>query len=344
MFFKNSKSSDNEDPKEQSSQNQYVERVSRILLVCVEGIQGLIDEENSIFSTLDELKAVIKKAVRPKPNTGISKDLENFFDRWLQEKSFRETKNDAINQIVNGLAETVQGVIKSSVAFDKTLGDCIVKIEEAEGEEEIIGLKNQIIGEIKIVQENSKIMANELDGYRKTTKSLAKKLQYTEAKALVDTLTNVLNRSAYNMKIAQMVQCFENFSEVFGLLVVDIDHFKKFNDNFGHQAGDRVLISVATGLKSCLRASDMIFRYGGEEFVILLNRISIEDTGKIAQKLRKHVEKDYFVDKDKQLKVTISIGCTVMHEGDDEETVFERADKALYEAKDNGRNRIEISP
>jgi diguanylate cyclase len=343
MFFKKNSPPEKETPKEASNQNQYVERVSRILLVCVEGIQKLIEQADPIFKTLDELKEVIKKAVRPKPHTGIAKDLEKFFERWLLDKKFRETKNDAINQIVNGLAETVQGVIKSSSKFDESMGDCIIKIENAEQEAEIIVLKDMIIKEIQRARENSREMSIELDGYRKTTRSLAAKLQHTEAKALVDPLTNVLNRNAYNMKISQMVNAYTDFGEVFAILVVDIDHFKKFNDNYGHRAGDRVLNSVATSLKSCLRASDMIFRYGGEEFVIILKSIILEDAGKIALKLRKHIEKDYFVDKDRQLKVTISIGCTVIREGDTEESLFERADKALYEAKDKGRNRIEIS-
>lgn len=343
MFFKKSNSPEKENPQAETNQKQYVERVSRILLVCVEGIQKIIDKADPIFKTLDDLKIVIKKAVRPKPNSGISKDLELFFDRWFQEKKFRETKNEAINQIVNGLAQTVQSVIKSSGEFDEKMGDCIIKIENAQHEEEIIVLKNLIIEEIRVVQENSRIMNKELQGYRKTTKSLAKKLQYTEAKALVDPLTNVLNRNAYNMKIVQMVHGFEDFGEVFGVLMIDIDHFKKFNDNFGHRAGDRVLNAVATSLKSCLRASDLIFRYGGEEFVILLKNISLEDVEKLAHKLRKHIEKDYFVDKDRQLKVTVSIGCTVIHTGDSEETLFERADKAMYEAKNKGRNRIEIA-
>lgn len=86
----------------------------------------------------------------------------------------------------------------------------------------------------------------------------------------------------------------------------------------------------------------MIFRYEGKS-VILLKNISLEDIEKLALKLRQHIEKDYFVDKDRQLKVTVSIGCTVIHTGDSEETLFERADKAMCEAKNKGRNRIEIA-
>ena len=103
-----------------------------------------------------------------------------------------------------------------------------------------------------------------------------------------------------------------------------------------------MLISVANGLKETLRASDLVFRYGGEEFVILLKSISLEDAGKLAEKLRVHIEKDYFVDQDKQMTVTISIGCAVAKEGDTEETLFERADKAMYQAKSKGRNRVEV--
>jgi diguanylate cyclase len=343
MFRKKKPEEDKSSTNDKTASSEYSERVSRLLLVCIEGIQKIISEGDKLFSALSTLKEVIKKAVRPKPHSGIAKDLEDFFNRIVLEKKFRETKNDAIRQIVNGLTGTLKGMMDSSTEFDHQLGACIEQIESAEMEEDILKLKDEIICEIQKARENSSHLTQELEGYRKTTQSLAKKLEHTEAKALVDTLTNVLNRNAYNLKMAQLIREFEQFAEPFAVLVIDIDHFKKFNDKYGHRAGDRVLNSVANSLKGALRATDLIFRYGGEEFVVLLNKITIEHVGKLAEKLRSHIEKDYYVDQDRQLKVTVSVGCAVAKEGDTEETLFDRADQAMYEAKKKGRNRIEIN-
>ena len=170
-----------------------------------------------------------------------------------------------------------------------------------------------------------------------------KYLEETEAKALVDSLTNVLNRNAYNMKVIQMMREFSQTKNYFCLLVLDIDHFKKFNDTYGHKAGDRVLKSVAASVQDSLRASDLVFRYGGEEFVVLLSGIQEDNAFKLAEKIRKGVEKEYFVDKDQKLKVTISLGVACVTEGESELELFERADKAMYVAKRKGRNRVEIA-
>jgi diguanylate cyclase (GGDEF)-like protein len=139
-----------------------------------------------------------------------------------------------------------------------------------------------------------------------------------------------------------MIREYKRYKDPISLILVDIDHFKKFNDKYGHRSGDRILHSVATSIQEPIRSSDLVFRYGGEEFVVLLNRASLSRTQKISEKIRQHVEKEYYIDKDKKLQVTISLGVTSIKEEDTEETLFKRADQALYAAKSKGRNRVEV--
>ena len=177
-------------------------------------------------------------------------------------------------------------------------------------------------------------------------------------RALVDPLTNVLNRSAYNLKMVQLTHEYKRYNEEWALLVLDIDHFKKFNDDFGHKLGDKVLKSVAGTVRDTIRVSDQIFRYGGEEFVVILSRINAKTATKLAEKICRQIEKDYFgkykilktslavewsrlpVDGDKKHQVTISIGGAIITKDDTEMSLFERADKAMYRAKNNGRNQV----
>ncbi|GJL78136.1 MAG: hypothetical protein NPINA01_11250 [Nitrospinaceae bacterium] len=321
---------------------EFNERVSRLLMVCIDGICKLIPEKETLFENLQSLGKVVRKATRPKPPAGLAKDIEDFFIRQHLETSFLETKNETVKQIVLDLTDTIKEITTTTGDLDNKMQSSIEEIQAAGDIEDILALKDAIVMEINKVRVNSQSIKTELNEYRKTTQSLSSKLEQTEAKALVDSLTNVLNRNAYNMKIGQMVREFPRLKEHFCLLVVDIDFFKKFNDKYGHKAGDRVLRSVSSSIQETLRASDLVFRYGGEEFVILLSGIQLDNAVKLAEKIRQGVEKDYFIDKDRKMKVTISLGVACVRDDDTELTLFERADKALYLAKENGRNRVEV--
>ena len=137
-----------------------------------------------------------------------------------------------------------------------------------------------------------------------------------------------------------MIHEFKRYKEEWALLILDIDHFKKFNDDYGHQLGDKVLKSVAGTVRDSIRVSDQIFRYGGEEFVVILSRVNNKTTPQLAEKICREVERDYFVHNEQKLKVTISIGGAVVTDNDTEQSLFERADKAMYKAKHTGRNRV----
>ena len=201
-------------------------------------------------------------------------------------------------------------------------------------------LKDVFVEEMQKVKEHSHTLNEELEEHKKNSLILAEKLEQSQAQALVDPLTNVLNRSAYNLKMVQLTHEFKRYNEEWALLMLDIDRFKKFNDDFGHKLGDKVLKSVAGTVSDSIRASDQIFRYGGEEFVVILGRINAKTATQLAEKICRQVEKDYFVDGDKKFQVTISIGGAIISKDDTEMSLFERADKAMYRAKNNGRNQI----
>ena len=340
---KKGKDNDKEIPSATEAARQFNERVSRLLVVCLDGICQMIPQKETLNAALKNLADVVRKATRPKPLAGMVKDIEDFFKRQILEARFRETKNETVKQIVHDLTETIQHFSSTTGDFDHKMEMSMEEIQRASTIDDILALKDGILEEIGKVRDGSQSMKSKLNEYKKTTQSLSSKLEETGAKALVDTLTNVLNRNAYNMKITQMIREFSQLKNYFYMLVLDIDHFKKFNDDHGHKAGDRVLRSVAASVQGSLRASDLVFRYGGEEFIVLLNGIQEEIALKLADKIRKNVENEYFVDKEQKLKVTISVGVACVKEGESEVELFERADKAMYEAKRKGRNQVVIA-
>ncbi len=161
----------------------------------------------------------------------------------------------------------------------------------------------------------------------------------TEVNSLVirDPLTNALNRHTFINSIEQSLSAFIRYNIPASLFIFDLDHFKKVNDQFGHQAGDKVLKMVCKTVQQRLREGDQLFRYGGEEFAVLLNHTNLPDAELLANELRQLVEnQDVGIGR----KVTISGGVSQVIDSDHVRSWIERCDKALYRAKSNGRNLV----
>lgn len=159
--------------------------------------------------------------------------------------------------------------------------------------------------------------------------------------AQTDPLTKLYNREALNDHLQRALKVAHRKNSEFPVIFLDIDHFKSINDTFGHAIGDYVLKSVAGCLKKSLRAGDIVFRYGGEEFVILLDETTKSGVDYLSERLRSEIEKLRFRGEAKELKITASLGVASMQPGDSIHTLLKRADSALYLAKQNGRNRVE---
>lgn len=155
--------------------------------------------------------------------------------------------------------------------------------------------------------------------------------------ATEDALTHVENRRSLNDKVQAIIEGKTSSDHQRSMLLFDLDHFKMINDTYGHPVGDQILVSIAETVKANIRITDHIYRYGGEEFVIIANNTSLGNAGQLADFIRGVIEKDPFLAK---FKVTISLGVAELSEVDDEESWLHRADVALYEAKSAGRNTV----
>lgn len=164
-------------------------------------------------------------------------------------------------------------------------------------------------------------------------------VQQHRQKAMTDTLTQLPNREAYNVRLNQEFERFKRYGNALSVMVCDVDFFKRINDGYGHQAGDKVLQIIAKQVKKGVRETDLVARYGGEEFVVLLPESKKEAAMLAAEKIRKLVEACPFHFRGERVQITISCGISEFKAGDDPVQVFERADKALYRAKEEGRNR-----
>jgi diguanylate cyclase (GGDEF)-like protein len=171
----------------------------------------------------------------------------------------------------------------------------------------------------------------------------AKLRQKFERDAMVDGLTALHNRRWMNEKLPRIVQRSHRSGDSLSVLMLDVDHFKRFNDSYGHAAGDEVLRVVGRVLMACLRPTDLGARYGGEEFLVILPETGVNGARAAAERLRDAVQVVSIQASDGRMlpPVTISVGIAELAGGQSDAQLIEQADAALYRAKNKGRNRVE---
>ncbi len=163
-----------------------------------------------------------------------------------------------------------------------------------------------------------------------------------EHQASTDALTGIHNRHWMNRAFPRALQRCSHNKQPFAVMVVDIDHFKKINDTYGHLVGDLALKTVAKCMAENLRPHDLLARYGGEEFAVLLTEASLDAARRVAERLRTKIADSEIRTDGISFRVTLSIGITPTQQGDQLENLIREADEALYRAKKNGRNRVEV--
>ncbi|WP_309674449.1 GGDEF domain-containing protein [Pseudomonas sp.] len=161
--------------------------------------------------------------------------------------------------------------------------------------------------------------------------------------ALRDPLTDTGNRIAMDQTLQREIEMSHRHLQPLSLLMLDIDHFKHINDTHGHSAGDDVLKAVAASIKNQLRNVDMVFRFGGEEFLILLSNTSREAAAMVGERLRFAVQAEEYSADGHAIELTVSLGCSTLLPGESAESLLRRADSALYVAKREGRNRLAMA-
>ncbi|NOX33235.1 MAG: diguanylate cyclase [Deltaproteobacteria bacterium] len=175
-------------------------------------------------------------------------------------------------------------------------------------------------------------------GLKKERTKLLKKL---EKLAITDALTGLYNSRHFFSQIKTEIKRYNRYSRALSLLILDIDFFKKYNDTWGHLEGDKVLMQIGKTINSCMRSMDTAYRYGGEEFAILLPETGVKKACVVGARIKDNISSQVFEpEPGKKRSITVSIGATELLEGEDFRAFITRTDKALYKSKDTGRNKL----
>jgi diguanylate cyclase len=292
----------------------------------------------------------LTEAIEDKINCNETIDsylLKNLFDELChdQDETTKIENNLAdLRELLFQALESVTSTCAHTEIFNQTLQIQTQALNSEPDVEELRNIARALLDATSSAIEKNRHMSTQLESVESKASSLQAEVEKLRDEASTDPLTGLYNRKALTHRMQQLLaETEQDSSKPFSLLMLDIDHFKRFNDQFGHIIGDEVIRRVGMAMRDHIRQSDFPARFGGEEFTVVLPSTGIEAAVDIARKIHKAIGKLVLMrrsTKERLPRVTISVGAATLHHGDDCETILERADQALYLAKEGGRNRI----
>jgi diguanylate cyclase len=279
-------------------------------------------------------------------------DLEQIYETYLSQIKTTD-RIDKVGARVIGEIDDVMKLITDalgmSASYDDSLFGATQKLAVARDREQVKAIAESLLQATREMRETNKALEDRLSLSKTEISNLQQSLEAIRAESLTDPLTGLGNRKYFDRSIEMAVQTALASGEPLSLLMFDIDHFKSFNDSYGHLTGDQVLRLVGMSLKQTIKGQDITARYGGEEFAVVLPNTALRQALTVADHIRRAVMAKELKKKSTGEilgRVTISVGVSMLKPGDDTESLIERADACLYAAKRNGRNRVicEVDP
>jgi diguanylate cyclase len=227
--------------------------------------------------------------------------------------------------------------------YGRTLSEVSGGLGDDQSPDGLRKLVDGLLGATRVMEERAKNLEGELQRSSEQVSELKVQLDDVRKESRIDELTGVANRKAFDAELQAAIDEAAETGAALALLMCDIDHFKTFNDTWGHQTGDQVLRLVANCLSENVKGRDTAARYGGEEFTVILRQTALGNALNLANQIRSTVESKKLVKKstgDILGRITISIGVAQLSREDQAETLVQRADTCLYRAKNTGRNRV----
>lgn len=280
---------------------------------------------------------------------GSTPDLqiaETLYSEFLQSSDVGERLNVVSAEIatrIGAVHEAIDNALANANNYSGLLQSARGDLEQGMAPEQMAKLAMTLLHETQRMQTTNTLLQDRLKSARTDVTALQRELDAVRRESMIDPLTRIPNRKAFDHDIAAAVDRAERDGEPLSLILLDIDHFKLFNDNYGHQTGDQVLRLVALTLKSSVKVDDTAARYGGEEFAVILPGTTLKQAHDLAERLRKAVQSRELLKRstnEKLGRVTASFGVAAYMAGDNVVSLVERADRCLYAAKHKGRNAV----
>ncbi|UZE95724.1 GGDEF domain-containing protein [Alkalimarinus alittae] len=291
-----------------------------------------------------ELKQKINSLI--KNNTPFSEEINtNLYTQYIEngQQIAVDEIRDNVRKIINELLLQVSNEESGLGQYAKSLETFSEKVNDNTDANTISLLITELLTETRKREEATHNLQATLDNMAQEMTNLREEVERLNDEASIDALTRVKNRRAFNIALEKSISASKINSAELALLILDIDHFKQFNDQFGHITGDKVLRFVATILQKNVKGNDTVARFGGEEFAVILPETSYGNALSVAENIRSRIADQMLTDSTANIKlgsVHASIGAATYRYGESPEEFIRRADQCLYKAKRDGRNRV----
>ncbi len=273
-------------------------------------------------------------------------DVDQIYTTYLSPNHLSDRINSVGSRMMTEIKQVldmIDAAAGSATNYSASLADASETLQGAnDGASLRVVIERLVVGAREMETNNKKLEAR-LSSSRQEIEQLQQNLEVVRTESLTDPLTTLANRKFFDSELAKAIAEGKQGGEPLSLLMCDVDHFKSFNDKYGHVTGDQVLRLVAMAVKQNVKGQDIAARYGGEEFAVALPKTALRSATTVADHIRRAVMTKELIKRssgERLGRVTISIGAALLRADDTAHSLIERADNCLYAAKRNGRNRV----
>jgi diguanylate cyclase len=318
-----------------------------ILRLLVGNITELVLDDHWLHGQIEVVREIIDKPLSQRALDDAERRLKEVLYKQSQLKASLSEARDAIKTMLAGFVDHLADFAEATSDYHDKIESCAGKISSANDISELESVLNEVMRETRTIQINAQRSRDELRQTQKKVQEseariseLERELETTSDLVRHDQLTGVLNRRGLDEIFNKEAARATRHETSLCVALIDIDNFKKLNDSMGHDTGDEALIHLATVCRETLRPQDTVARYGGEEFIILLPDTPLKDAAIALTRLQRELTKKFFLHANEKVLITFSAGVTQMNAKDSQATVIKRADEAMYQAKQSGKNRV----
>jgi diguanylate cyclase len=273
-------------------------------------------------------------------------DVDEIYTTYIAPTHVSDRIGSVNSKVMGEIAQImamIDAAAGSASRHTESLADMSTQLGGAKDRESLRSIIENLVETAKEMESNNQTLEARLKASKQEITQLQQNLEMVRSESLTDPLTSLANRKCFDTLLPSAIAEAVQRNEPLSLMFTDVDHFKTFNDTYGHLTGDQVLRLVAVSVKQNVKGRDAAARYGGEEFAVVLPNTSLREATTVADHIRRAVMGKELMKRstgEHLGRVTISIGVATLHRGDTAQTMIERADECLYAAKRHGRNRV----